>query len=45
MVLIYGIYNWQEINNGGLFPDNQWWQVQYESCSWYNLAFAMGLFG
>ncbi|QIA69247.1 DUF3688 domain-containing protein [Spiroplasma citri] len=25
----FGIYNWQEINNGGLFPDKQWWQVQY----------------
>ncbi len=35
----FGIYNWQEINNGGLFPDSQWWQAQYESCSWYNLAF------
>ncbi|QCO23817.1 Spiroplasmavirus-related protein [Spiroplasma melliferum] len=34
----FGIYNWQEINNGGLFPDGQWWQAQYESCSWYNLA-------
>ncbi len=34
----FGIYNWQEINNGGLFPDSQWWQAQYESCSWYNLA-------
>ncbi len=34
----FGIYNWQEINDGGLFPDGQWWQAQYESCSWYNLA-------
>ncbi len=34
----FGIYNWQEINNGRLFPDSQWWQAQYESCSWYNLA-------
>ncbi|WP_424525633.1 spiroplasma phage ORF1-like family protein [Spiroplasma endosymbiont of Glossina fuscipes fuscipes] len=34
----FGIYNWQEINNGGLFPDGQWWQAQYESCSWYNIA-------
>ncbi len=34
----FGIYNWQEINNGGLFPDSQWWQAQYESCGWYNLA-------
>ncbi len=34
----FGIYNWQEINNGGLFHDSQWWQAQYESCSWYNLA-------
>ncbi len=34
----FGIYNLQEINNGGLFPDGQWWQAQYESCSWYNLA-------
>ncbi len=34
----FGIYNWQDINNGGLFPDGQWWQAQYESCSWYNLA-------
>ncbi len=34
----FGIYNWQEINNGGLFPDSKWWQAQYESCSWYNLA-------
>ncbi|WP_348736936.1 spiroplasma phage ORF1-like family protein [Spiroplasma endosymbiont of Ammophila pubescens] len=34
----FGIYNWQEINNGGLFSDGQWWQAQYESCSWYNLA-------
>ncbi|AXF96263.1 spiroplasma plectrovirus-related protein [Spiroplasma phoeniceum P40] len=25
----FGIYNWQEINNGGLFPDKQWFQVQY----------------
>nr|WP_310622617.1 DUF3688 family protein [Spiroplasma citri] len=25
----FGIYNCQEINNGGLFPDKQWWQVQY----------------
>ncbi|ALA97467.1 Spiroplasmavirus-related protein [Spiroplasma kunkelii CR2-3x] len=25
----FGIYNWQEINSGGLFPDKQWWQVQY----------------
>nr|WP_308686784.1 DUF3688 family protein [Spiroplasma sp. ChiS] len=25
----FGIYNLQEINNGGLFPDKQWWQVQY----------------
>ncbi|AXF96912.1 spiroplasma plectrovirus-related protein [Spiroplasma phoeniceum P40] len=25
----FGIYNWQEINNGGLFPNKQWWQVQY----------------
>nr|CAK99685.1 plectrovirus spv1-r8a2b orf 1 c-terminal truncated transmembrane protein [Spiroplasma citri] len=25
----FGIYNWQEINNGGLFPDKQWWEVQY----------------
>ncbi|WFH00159.1 DUF3688 family protein [Spiroplasma citri] len=25
----FGIYNWQEINNGGLSPDKQWWQVQY----------------
>ncbi|ALA98494.1 Spiroplasmavirus-related protein [Spiroplasma kunkelii CR2-3x] len=25
----FGIYNWQEINSGGLFPDKQWWQIQY----------------
>ncbi|ALA97325.1 Spiroplasmavirus-related protein [Spiroplasma kunkelii CR2-3x] len=25
----FGIYNWQEINSGGLFPDKQWFQVQY----------------
>ncbi|AXF95626.1 spiroplasma plectrovirus-related protein [Spiroplasma phoeniceum P40] len=25
----FGIYNWQEINNGGLFPDKQLFQVQY----------------
>ena len=33
----FGIYNFQEITKDGLFPDSQWWQVQPESCSWYNL--------
>jgi hypothetical protein len=34
----FGIYNWQEINSQGLFPDNQWWQTQYEDVAWYDIA-------
>nr|CAK98990.1 plectrovirus spv1-r8a2b orf 1 n-terminal truncated transmembrane protein [Spiroplasma citri] len=34
----FGIYNWQEINNVGLFPDKQWWQVQYVTPEgWWDL--------
>ncbi|ALA98423.1 Spiroplasmavirus-related protein [Spiroplasma kunkelii CR2-3x] len=35
----FGIYNWQEINNGGLFPDKQWWQVQYVTpAGWWDFG-------
>lgn len=33
----FGIYNWQEITKDGLMPDKQWWDTNYESCSWYNI--------
>ncbi|GAA6238105.1 MAG: hypothetical protein SPLM_02270 [Spiroplasma phoeniceum] len=29
---------WIKLARVIIFPDSQWWQAQYESCSWYNLA-------